>query len=164
MDVFQAIVLGIVQGVTEWLPISSSGHLVIMQSLFGLEPPVFFDLMLHVGTLFAVIVYFRKDLVEMLEPAVRGDFSKEGRLFLYIVAGTLASGVIAFFLRDHVKLMFSSTEVVGYALLATGGFLLATRFFSGKGKLKLKHSIIIGLAQGIAIVPGISRSGATISP
>jgi len=152
MDYLQAIVLGVVQGITEWLPISSSGHLVVFQKIFGINPPVFFDILLHVGSLLAVLIYFRKDILAITR-----------KNLAYIIVATGVTGAIALIIKEPIKALFSNTSLVGVAFIATGLLLLATKFFKGREDLQIKHPILLGIAQAAAILPGISRSGATIS-
>jgi len=152
MDYLQAIILGVVQGITEWLPISSSGHLVVFQKIFGINPPVFFDILLHVGSLLAVLIYFRKDILAITR-----------KNLAYIIVATGVTGAIALIIKEPIKALFSNTSLVGVAFIATGLLLLATKFFKGREDLQIKHPILLGIAQAAAILPGISRSGATIS-
>jgi undecaprenyl-diphosphatase len=172
MDYKQAIFLGIVQGLTEFIPVSSSGHLVFFQSLFGLkESQVFFDVMLHVGTLLAVVVYLRKDIWKMVQGTREMIRNKEinpsARLFLWIILATIPTGLMGVFLKGWFESLFSMPKVVGIMLLITGAFLWLTRMAKKEGRsvesMTWIDSILIGIAQGIAIIPGISRSGATIS-
>ena len=173
MNLLQAIFLGIVQGLTEFLPVSSSGHLVFFQSLFGMaEPQLFFDIMLHFGTLLAVVVYFRADLWKMIKgikAVLKGSEKKNDgmNLFLWIILATLPTGFIGLLLKDWFESLFNRPEKVGWMLLITGGFLWLTRWVKGEGrpleKMKWSDALLIGIAQGISIIPGISRSGATIS-
>jgi undecaprenyl-diphosphatase len=173
MNIVQSIFLGIVQGLTEFLPISSSGHLVFFQSIFGLkEPHLFFDIMLHVGTLLAVIVYFRTDIWEIIQGVTTTLIGREkgkqgGKLFLWIILATFPTGLIGILFKDWFESLFSKPELVGIMLLVTGVVLWLTRWAKKEGKKIEKmgwmDSILIGIAQGLAIIPGISRSGATIS-
>lgn len=173
MSIPQAILLGIIQGMTEFLPISSSGHLVFFQSLFGLkEPQLFFDIMLHFGTLLAVIIYFRRDISIILhgiassvtERKRNGDGKK---LFFLIVIASIPTGLIGLLFKDWFESLFSKPNIVGGMLLMTGSILWLTRWIKREGrfieKMRWVDAILIGLAQGAAIIPGISRSGATIS-
>jgi len=163
VSVIQAIFLGILQGLTEWLPVSSSGHLVIAQQIFTIEVPVFFDILLHLGTAAVVVWFMRKEFISMLKAFLRFDFSgKYGKWFLYLVAGSIITGFIGFFGHDFFTSLFSEVRYVAYALMFTGVFLLLIERFEKQGKLVFKHSLVMGLAQGLAIVPGISRSGATV--
>ena len=173
MSILQAIFLGIVQGLTEFLPVSSSGHLVFLQSLLGMEEPqLFFDVMLHLGTLLAVVVYFRSDIYKIIKgigSLLKG--SKQGqegtRLLLWIIVATIPTGLMGILFKDWFESLFSKPKVVGMMLLITGLVLFLTRWAKKEGrtieKMNWMDSIIIGIAQGIAIIPGISRSGATIS-
>jgi len=173
MTVFQAIFLAVVQGLTEFLPVSSSGHLVFFQSLFGLEEPqVAFDVMLHLGTLLAVVVYLRADISQILQGTwewVKGrrEGEEKAKLLLWIVVATVPTGLMGILFRDWVESLFSRPQAVGLMLLVTGGVLWLTRTVKKNektaGKIGVMDALIIGIAQGVAIIPGISRSGATIS-
>ena len=173
IEISQAIFLGIVQGLTEFLPISSSGHLVFFQSLFGMEEPqLFFDVMLHFGTLLAVLVYFRRDISGIIRgigsmlTGKRKD--EEGiKFFFLILVATIPTGLMGFLFKDWFESLFSKPKIVGGMLLITGVILMLTRLKKNEGKsiekMKWIDALLIGVAQGIAIIPGISRSGATIS-
>ena len=182
IDWMEALVLGIVQGATEYLPISSSGHLVIAQHLFGLEEPaLFFDIVLHLGTLVAVVWYYRKDIVELIRETLSGlRYLGSGhswketaaafpglRFVLLMVIGTLPTAVIGITFEDTFEQLFGSVQVVGFMLMVTGVVLLLTRLSRGVGRdaaaMTWVDALIIGIVQGIAITPGISRSGITIS-
>jgi undecaprenyl-diphosphatase len=178
----EAVVLGVVQGLTEFLPVSSSGHLVLFQHLFGLvEPELLFDVCVHVGTLAAVLVVFYRDILNLLSTLVRlpGLARAEGgvgalfanhrefRLMVMIVLGCVPTAVLGVLFAKMAEQLFGTVWLVGAALMVTGTFLwftknqkTATRTI---GQMKLKDALLIGLVQGLAIVPGISRSGATIS-
>ena len=151
---------------------SSSGHLVFFQSLFGLkEPRLLFDIMLHAGTLLAVVVYLREDLWKMVQGTVdaikRREANPGTRLLLWIILASIPTGLMGVFLKDWFEPLFAMPKVVGFTLLFTGLFLWLTRLTGGAGrpveKMTWIDSILIGIAQGISIIPGISRSGATIS-
>jgi len=164
MDVFQALILAILQGLTEWLPVSSSGHLAIAQQLMGTGPQVLFDIFLHFGTLIAAVAFFWKDLWKIAESVVKLDFKSEhGKLFLFMVIASVPTAIIGFTFKGFFEGMFSSMMMIGGALIITGIALLLSERFRVRGKLGGFQSFIIGIAQGIAIAPGISRSGATIS-
>ncbi len=182
MDWIEAVVLGVVQGLTEFLPVSSSGHLVLFQQMFGLvEPELLFDICLHVGTLVAVLIVFYKDLAALIRtlfklPALvrssgglRTLFSNhpEFRLMAMIVIGSIPTAVLGLLFAKITEQLFGTIWLVGLALLLTGTFLWFTQGRATKGRpiagMRLKEALIIGLVQGLAIVPGISRSGATIS-
>jgi len=165
MDVFQALILAVLQGLTEWLPVSSSGHLAIAQQLMGTGPQVLFDIFLHFGTLIAAVAFFWNDLWKMAKSVFRLDFKSEhGRLFLFMVIASVPTAIIGFSFKGFFEGMFSSMPMIGGALIITGIALLLSERFRMKGKtLGVFQSLIIGIAQGIAVAPGISRSGATIS-
>lgn len=164
MDLLQSLFLGIVQGITEWLPISSSGHLVIFHELLGIAPMPAFDVALHAGTLLSVLAVFYRDFLEMAGAAIRFDHkSPGGRNFVYITIATIPGAVIGYAFNDFFEGLFESLLTVGTALLVTASLLyLASRTKGNKG-INIKNSLVIGIAQAAAIVPGISRSGATIS-
>jgi undecaprenyl-diphosphatase len=173
INLFQAIFLGVVQGLTEFLPVSSSGHLVFFQSLFGMEEPqLFFDVMLHFGTLLAVMVYFRRDIsgiIRGIGSTVTGKRKNEEgtKLFFWILVATLPTALMGLLFKDWFESLFSKPNIVGGMLLITGSILYLTRWVKKKDrsleKMKWIDALLIGVAQGIAIIPGISRSGATIS-
>lgn len=173
MSILQSIFLGVVQGLTEFLPVSSSGHLVFFQSLMGLkEPPIFFDVMLHIGTLLAVVVYFWTDICEIAQGlgAVLKRKHKnlpQVKLFLLIILASIPTGLMGILFKDWFESFFSRPKLVGGMLLITGLVLWLTRFTKKEGKplgrMGWIDAILIGIAQGFAILPGISRAGATIS-
>ncbi|MBU0998385.1 undecaprenyl-diphosphate phosphatase [Patescibacteria group bacterium] len=154
MDYIWSLVLGVLQGFTEFLPISSSGHLVLVQSLIPSfrQPGVLFDVCLHFGTLFAVLFFFRKKL-----------FKLSFKYILYIVVATIPAVIVGYILKDSISSLFSSVGIVGVALVITGllNFLTSKQKEEEKS-LDYKKSLFIGLMQAFAIVPGISRSGSTI--
>jgi undecaprenyl-diphosphatase len=166
---FESILLGILQGLTEFLPVSSSGHLVLAQSLLpGFEAPAAsFDVLLHGGTLLAVILYYHRDLFQMTRDLSR---PREGgwRLPALLLAGSVPAGIVGVFFADPLKELFSSPTAASLGLLATGLFLTAASFrgFGGQaalGRMGYSHALLIGVVQACAIMPGISRSGATIT-
>ncbi len=182
MNWIEAVVLGVVQGLTEFLPVSSSGHLVLFQHLFGLiEPELLFDISVHVGTLAAVLVVFYRDILQMLGALVRlpglmrsaGGWSalfstqSEIRLMAMIVAGCVPTVLLGILFAKVAEQLFGALWLVGMALLVTGTFLWFTRRQKTVGRsireMRLTDALIIGFIQGLAIIPGISRSGATIS-
>jgi len=185
MDIIQAIIMGMVQGLTEFLPVSSSAHLVIAPELLGTQSSLAFDTLLHVGTLLAVIGYFWKDITSMIKSFVsslldipRGKF-KEGvaddpykRLAWLVVVGTIPAGLMGVLLKSEFEDLFNSVTIVGFFLLVTGVILwgsewIAKRNIDKKGKdvkeVSFTNSLVIGVFQGLAIAPGISRSGSTIA-
>ncbi|MBI5347619.1 MAG: undecaprenyl-diphosphate phosphatase [Candidatus Aenigmarchaeota archaeon] len=164
MEIFHALILGIVQGITEWLPVSSSGHLVVLQNIFGITQPLFFDAVVHFGTLLAVVLFLRKEIAEILKSAIKMDFmSESGRLVPLALIATVPAAFFGFFFRDFLERLFYSTMAVGIALIITGIILFLSERKQGSRAVDKKDALIIGIAQAAAIVPGISRSGATIS-
>ena len=160
----EVFILAVVQGITEWLPISSSGHLVIAQKALGLDLPLIYSVMLHVGTLIVVLTVFRKDIIETLEALAKGNFkTEEGKLALFIAAGSIPIAIFGFACYDFLKSLFSNLPAVGIALLITGAVLVVSEKRIGNKKLDTKNTFLIGLAQAFTILPGISRSGITVA-
>ncbi len=154
---FKYVILGIIQGLTEFLPVSSSAHLVIMQKLLGISGSgVVISIILHLGTLLSLIIFFFRDILKLL---------RNIKLVSLIIIVTLITGIIGVSGRDFFEGLFSSTRAVAIALLFTGIILILTRKFTAakRNSLNIKDAIILGFTQGIAIIPGISRSGITIS-
>ncbi|MFC1933083.1 undecaprenyl-diphosphate phosphatase [Chloroflexota bacterium] len=164
MGYLQTIFLGIVQGLTEWLPISSSGHLVIIQNSLGIEAPLIFDILLHLGTLLAVFVIFWQDILKILLSLIKLNLNDEhGKLAIYIFIGSIPIAVVGYVLHDFFASLFNSSISVGIALLTTGLFIYFSKFYRESRTLDSKESFLIGIAQAVSIVPGISRSGFTIT-
>ena len=182
MDIIQTILMGIVQGLSEFLPISSSAHLVFTSNFYkvfkGIEivqntnQEVFLDIMLHLGTLIAVLIYFRKEVFEIARALIVGlktknYSSKDFKLGIYIILGTFLTIFVAFPLSDIAEILVFKPAIVGILLLFTGIILLSGEFVSKKitekKEISLKTAIIMGIAQGIAALPGFSRSGLTIA-
>jgi undecaprenyl-diphosphatase len=158
------LILAVVQGLTEWLPISSSGHLVIAQKYLGLNLPLIFSVMLHVGTVVVVLLVFRKDVAEILRALVKGDFeTEEGKLALFIALGSVPTALIGFAFHDLFESLFNNLLAVGSALLFTGFVLFFSEKRIGNQKMGILDSLLIGLAQAVAIIPGVSRSGVTVA-
>lgn len=178
MDVTSAFLLGALQGLTEFFPISSSGHLVLGQNLLGFkEPEVFFDICLHIGSLISIFAVFWKDVVAFTLGGVRlpiallkGErlLTTEERAFLFVFLGSIPTALIGFLAKDYLESLFASIPAVCVNLLITGTLLWLTRYASRRkpknlGRMHWMDAVVIGCAQGVAIAPGISRSGATIS-
>lgn len=184
MNIFQAIILGIVQGLAEFLPISSSGHLAIIQNLFHIDTDtgLLFDVMLHVGTLMAIFVVFWRDIVKLIieffgiiadffrrfrDPDVIVLSSAYRRFVLLIIVSTIPTAILGFIGRDFIEYASTTLLIPGIGLLITSALLfICDRIGDGrKGikKISYLNAFEIGTAQGIATIPGISRSGATIA-
>ncbi len=174
MNYLQSIVLGLVQGLGEFLPISSSGHLIVVPWLFGWEEhSLSFDVMLHAGTLFAVVVYFWREWLVLLKEGFLSIRDRElagppeRRLFWYIVIASVPGAVIGKLLEEKAEGAFRAPLIVASALAAFAViFYLIDRFSGRKRNLRslgLIDSVAIGISQAVAIIPGVSRSGATIA-
>ena len=179
MDAVQALILGIVQGLTEWLPVSSSGHLVILQQVWGLDVPVMFDVLLHVATALVVLVFLRKEVAEIFKSLARfmrrwraGEKpsvvlkEEDGAMTAWlIVIGTIPTALIGFVLWRWTKPLFHSLTVVAIGLIITGVVLSLTYAVRKRDRKPLgtAGALAVGAVQGIALIPGISRSGTTIS-
>lgn len=177
-DIVYHFVLGVVQGLTEFLPVSSSAHLVITQNLFGFkEPQLLLDVVLHLGTLAAVAAFLWKEILDITVGTVKGCVAvaqREPKPFAAypdfftgacVIIATVPTGLIGVLFKDQFEAMFGSVTMVGFFLLVTGCILFTTKFIKASGgkKLTVLDALIIGVAQGIAICPGISRSGMTIT-
>jgi undecaprenyl-diphosphatase len=164
MTVFQAVLLGAIQGLTEFLPVSSSGHLVLFQKIFGIsEPTLFFDTLVHGGTLMAVFVVLRRDIWAILKRPIQP-------LMGCLILGTIPAVIAALAFDDAIEGAFQSGAFLGFAFLITALFLSLAEILSKrvkaprqKGELTWLDSLIIGIFQAIAIIPGVSRSGSTLS-
>lgn len=165
MDILQAVFLGIVQGITEWLPISSSGHLALLQNYLGMDVPVSFDVFIHVGTLLAVSIYFRGRINEIIRSVANLDFGSEpGKEFIYMVIAMIPTALIGFALKDFFESMFQNNAYLGLEFILNGFILYSATLVSpGKKELNEKSSFVVGIAQGLAVSPAVSRSGFTIS-
>ena len=161
MDFLDALILGILQGITEFLPVSSSGHLVIGQKLLGINVPGnAFEVILHIGTLMSILVVFWPDIHRLL-----GDIKDYNtRIYIFtLLLGTTPAIIVGLLSKDQIASMFDNTHTVALALIVTGIILISSKWFlNKKSDLTLIKGFNIGLAQALAIIPGISRSGVTI--
>jgi undecaprenyl-diphosphatase len=168
LTTIQAIILGLVQGLGEFLPISSSAHLVLVPWLFHWEDPgLIFDIALHLGTLIAVAIYFWKDWLRLIGKGFSDAKSKEGRLFWYLVAATIPGALIGLLLEKKAETVFRNPVLIGCMLILLGVILYwADRRSAKKTELsdiKFSSSFLIGVSQALAIIPGVSRSGITMT-
>ena len=172
MSILHAILLGILQGLTEFLPVSSSGHLAIAQHFLpGFEQPgVLFDVLLHVGTILAVLIAFRREVWQLARaPFARDEEARVGRRILFLlVVGSIPTAIIGLAFKDFFVSMFERITVVAAMLLVTGALLLWANWMQRRDgrkadRLTLWDALLTGVAQGCAVMPGISRSGATIA-
>jgi len=157
----QAIGLGALQGLTEFLPVSSSGHLVLAKALFGIEEPnaVGFVVLVHAGSLLAILAFFRREILSL--------FTTRRRLIPWLIVGTIPAGIAYVALKDPIEGLFRSPLAVGAAMLVTGTVLLLgewrARELRSLGEVRWQDAVAIGVAQAFALAPGISRSGMTVS-
>ncbi len=166
MDILESIVLGIVQGLTEFLPVSSSGHLVLLQKLFGLSGPegaggswlIFFDTMLHLGTLIAVVIVMRREIIDL--------FKKPFHTLWYLVIATIPAVIFALIFKDFIDETFGG-EYLGYAFLLTALILwlseVIAKSLAKRRELKSGAALTMGVMQVVGLFPGVSRSGSTIA-
>lgn len=174
MSILEAIFLGILQGATEFLPISSSGHLVLIPAIFGLsQPSLTLIAIAHEGTLLAVLIYFRRELWQIIKAVITGLFQKDpfgsddARLGWLIVLGSIPAAIAGLLLEDYFERVFGSPTSAAFFLLVTALLLvIAERIITGEKKLNQMtwiDTVIIGIFQMFALIPGISRSGSTIT-
>ena len=181
MDIIQGIIIGIVQGLTEFLPVSSSAHLIFIQNILGVESSLAFDVFLHLGTLIAVLWYFRWDIIKMLKSwwlsigdLLQGRFMQGfrddpyKRLAWYVILATIPVGIVGVLFEDSVDALFAGALYVpAFFLFVTGTILYLSQRMPG-GNINLhnitkKEALFMGLGQACAVLPGLSRSGTTIS-
>ena len=181
MDILQAIIIGLVQGLTEFLPVSSSAHLIFVQQALGLtDVPLAFDVLLHAGTLVAVFIYFYNDIIQMIKgfflsliDLKEGEFMSEikrdpyKKLAWLTIIATIPIGVVGLLFNDVVEELFGGLTVPAFLLLITGCLLyFSQRMNSGKinvQNISTKEALVMGCGQALAILPGLSRSGTTIA-
>jgi len=168
MNIFHAVLLGIIQGLTEFLPVSSSGHLVLFQKIFGIsEPALLFDTMLHVGTLAAVVAVLWKDIWAILRKINQP-------LTLYLIIATIPTVIAALIFRKPLEKAFETGHFLGFAFLMTSALLIGAELLAKRSAARGKtaknaatvgwlDALVIGIMQAVAIIPGVSRSGATLS-
>jgi len=165
----QAIILGIVQGLTEWLPVSSSGHLALVQIAMGLQVPVFYDAVLHLGTLTSVFAVYRKDIANVVRSIfgrdrAEGPYPQGRRMLWLVILGTIPTAAIGLAFRSSFEYSFYDPLLLGAGFIVTGAFLLITKFLkAGSKKLGPGDAVLIGVGQGLSIFSSISRSGATVA-
>jgi undecaprenyl-diphosphatase len=169
IGILQAIILGIIQGLTEWLPVSSSGHLALVQLAMDLEVPVFYDAVLHLGTLSGVFATYRKDIARIVKSISRqnsaeGPYPQGRKMLWFIILGTIPTAAIGLTFRSFFEYSFYDPLSIGAGFIVTGIFLLITLFLkAGNKKLGPVDAVLIGVGQGLSIFSSISRSGATVA-
>lgn len=167
MTVFQAVILGIIQGLGEFLPISSSAHLILVPWLFHWQDPgLTFDVALHMGTLLAVVLYFWKDWIRLLRAALSGKPSNDKKLFWYLVIATIPGGLFGLALEKKAETVFRSPLLIAIMMILLGVLL----YWADRNKqlrrldtMTVSDAILIGFSQALAIIPGVSRSGSTMT-
>jgi len=181
MLLWQVIMLGLVQGLTEFLPVSSSGHLVLTQALFGVAPGLAFDVLLHVATLVAVVVAYRNEVLKLIQAAAsliwpgawRGSSAERRQalsLLLALLVGSVPAGLAGILLEEKVAAFFASPRTIGLYLWATALILLAAELVARSRPIDRNletptfgQSLFVGMAQAVALFPGVSRSGITVT-
>ncbi|MGB4430015.1 MAG: undecaprenyl-diphosphatase UppP [Thermacetogeniaceae bacterium] len=168
MTIWQSVVMGLVQGLGEFLPISSSAHLVLVPWFFNwLDPGLTFDIALHIGTLIAVIAYFWRDWVKLIRGAFQGTKSNEGRLFWYLVLATIPGAIMGLLLEEKAETVFRNPVLIAVMLIVLGVILYWAdrkgRKLTDVNNISLGQSLMIGISQALAIIPGVSRSGITMT-
>ena len=165
MDLIQTIILGLIQGLTEWLPISSTGHLRLTEHFLDLKVPILFDVLLHAGTLMVTLLFFHKDIKNILVALGKRDFKTEnGKLIPLIIVGTIPTALIGLIFGNAIEALFSNLLPIAGAFVICGVVLYSSKIGNEKKEsIGYLEALVIGTAQGIAIIPGISRSGLTIA-
>lgn len=166
LNLIEAILLGLVQGLTEWFPVSSSGHLAMIQIILGVKVDIFLDIFLHLGTLLVIVVKFRDDIWVIIRDLIQGRLRSEAAMMgLLLISGSVPTALIGFAFYEDFRSSFNDPFVIGTAFAISGLVLYLSRNRTqGEHRmLKFSDSILIGVAQGVSIIPGISRSGLTIS-
>lgn len=168
MSLVNSIILGILQGITEFLPVSSSGHLVLLERLMGeQEVPLIYDILLHVASLLAVMIFFRKKIGELLKSLVHKDAKKDHFYIAMVVLSTFVTGGMVVFTKPLVHYLRENPVYMAGSFLFTATILLVAQFLfkrvQSERSVGVKDSVFIGIFQGIAVLPGVSRSGSTIA-
>ena len=172
MSDLQALLLGLIQGLTEYLPVSSSGHLEIGKMLLGIDPEaggLQFDIIVHIATVMATIVILMKEIKWILKGMFKFEWNSETKYALNIIISMIPVGIVGLCFKDNIEALYANehvrTMVVGVCLLITAALLTLTHFYKANDKENISplHSFIIGIAQAVAVLPGLSRSGSTIA-
>ena len=161
-SLLEAVLLGTIQGIAEWLPISSSGHLVLARLIFGLNDLPGHDIWLHLASLIVIIITFRKEYVSILKGALASD-RHSLNLCIAVLIGTIPLALAGIALKQHLGSFYSDPILLGISFLVTSVVLLLSRGMLGRGNITFGRAIIIGFFQALALFPGISRSGMTIA-
>jgi undecaprenyl-diphosphatase len=161
----ETIILGFIQGITEWMPVSSTGHLRIAENFLGLELPLLFDLILHIGTLLITILFFRLEIKKMIYSLVKWEFkTSEGRFIPLIIIGMIPTIIIGFLFNSSIVYFFNDFAALSGAYILCGVLLYLSKIGKEKkDEISYFEAFQIGLIQGVAVIPGLSRSGLTLA-
>jgi len=165
MNFLQATILGVVQGITEWLPISSDGHLVLAQRLMDLQVTVAFDIFLHFGSLLVIIVFFRQQLAEMIKSFFNRPNTwpaEQKKWWLYLLISTVVTGTIGLLFYSRIE-SYRTISFAASGFLVTSAFVLSSRWGTESRSFNYWIAVLLGLVQGLAVLPGVSRSGLVLS-
>jgi undecaprenyl-diphosphatase len=167
MNWFEAIALGLIQGLTEFLPISSSGHLEIAKSLFGIDPEAnfYFTVAVHGATVLSTIVVFWKEITDLIKGTLKFKMNDDTSYVLKLIVSMIPVGIAGLLLKDPIEQLFNGNIIfIGFMLLVTASFLAFAHLIKKRDRgIGYLDALVIGIAQALAVIPGISRSGATIS-
>ena len=172
MNELQALILGLIQGLTEYLPVSSSGHLEIGKMLLGIDPEqggLTFDIVVHIATVLATIVILWREIIWIVQGLLKFKWNDEARYTFAILIRMIPVAIVGFFMKDSIEALYADeharTLVVGCCLIVTAVLLILTHFYKPKerGEISPLHAFVIGIAQAVAVLPGLSRSGSTIA-
>ena len=172
MNELQALILGLIQGLTEYLPVSSSGHLEIGKMLLGLNPEqggLTFDIVVHIATVLATIVILWKEIIWIVQGLLKFKWNDEAKYAFAILISMIPVAIVGFFMKDSIEALYADEHVrklvVGCCLIVTAALLTLTHFYKPKEKEEISplHAFVIGIAQAVAVLPGLSRSGSTIA-
>jgi len=168
MNFIESILLGILQGMTEFLPVSSSGHLILLEHLMGLkEVPMIYDIALHVASLLAVLIFFRRKVTTLFKSVFDLTARNEHKYILFLITSTIVTGLMVFATKPVIMFLRDTPSYLSICFVITGVFLIAAQILMKKGntahKISFTDALFIGFLQGIAVLPGVSRSGSTIS-
>ncbi len=167
MEWVKAIILGVLQGLTEFLPVSSSGHLAIAKGLFGISTnDIAFEIVVHAATSLSVIVVFWKDIVKLFNGVKKFEYNTETQYVLMLLVSMIPVAIVGLFFKDKVESLFATGPLnIGCALLVTAMLLVVSQMYSPRHghRMTFKRAILMGIAQAVAVIPGLSRSGATIA-
>ena len=168
MNFIESILLGILQGITEFLPVSSSGHLILLEHLMGLkEVPMIYDIALHVASLLAVLIFFRRKVTSLFKSVFDLTAKKEHEYILFLIVSTLVTGLMVFVTKPVILFLRDTPSYLSICFVITGIVLITAQILMKKGdpqkEISFRDALFIGFLQGIAVLPGVSRSGSTIS-